>query len=270
MTKSRYIVVIVSASLLAVGGNGTAHAGTTSSGTGFTLTFTETTPTNAFFIVANLSDTATEMTAINVPVTVSYSYSTPSGTVSPASVLAFLNFEAISVDAAVIAGPDVIQNFNGSYAISSGSGNTGVNYLSGFFGGGSVGVGTTDDVSGGLYGSDLTLSASQPVFALAMTSNVIPTYDIGAPLDMLILLSNVYPMVGVVGPGGSFTVASATAIDPGYFSANLVQAPEPASLAVLGVAFSGLAVARWGRRKRAHIRAEQRRLGVSRRPDYCP
>ena len=140
---------------------------------------------------------------------------------------AFLNFTVTSIAPAISVGGFVIQEFSGSFTITSGLGGTGINYLSATF---------ADFVFGA--GSSLTLSSANPPEAVSLTSGVIA--DLGSPDGISFSFANVNPSIGI----SHGSLRSFTSSVSGTFSATpppRQQAPEPGSLALVGLAMLGLA-----------------------------
>lgn len=141
---------------------------------------------------------------------------------------AFFTLTATSIAPAFLVGPNVAQEYSGSFTITSGAGGTGTNYLSGSF---------SDAIFG--TGAALTLSASTPPAAnVSFTSDVISALG----LDRGVSLS-----FADVTPGASIhlgSLASFTSSVSGTFSANVGhENPEPATLGLLGIALAGLGFA---------------------------
>jgi len=148
---------------------------------------------------------------------------------------AFLTLGATSTNAAAPVGVNgVIQNYSGTFCITSLAGCLGTNYLSGSF---------TDVALG--QGTSLVLAAAQPTDTVSFTSAVIPLNLLDLPRALAFGFAGVNPAVSIVnGSIGSFTSSVA-----GTFSAEASPVPEPASLLLFG---SGLvAVARRLRRRSA-------------------
>jgi hypothetical protein len=135
---------------------------------------------------------------------------------------AFLNLSAASTGAAVVSGTNVVQNFSGSYSITSNANGTGTNFLSGTF---------IDSVSGKVGGFGLTLSASTPPSgAVTMTSGVISPADLAFNRALSLAVTDLLVSVQVI----NGTLASNAGIIAGNFSSQQnVPVVEPASIFML-------------------------------------
>jgi len=141
---------------------------------------------------------------------------------------AFLTLNATSTSSALLVAGHVIQAFSGTFTITSLAGGGGTNFLSGSF---------SDAVFGLNGGTSLTLSAAQPPQSLSFTSDVIP--DLGTPTAMSLAFAGVTPPAHITGT----TLASFSSSVSGTFSANTThKVPEPASLALVGLAMLALAM----------------------------
>jgi hypothetical protein len=149
---------------------------------------------------------------------------------------ASFTLSAVSMGGAM-AGPGgqgAVQNFSGTFCITSANNCTGTNYLSGTF---------TDVVLGA--GASLILAAAQPPDTVSFTSSVIPLDLLGLPRALALSFASVTPAVSIVnGSLGSF-VSSVS----GTFSAEPQDVPEPTSLLLLGAGM--VAVAKRLRRRSA-------------------
>jgi hypothetical protein len=184
------------------------------------LTMGQTGAGNTTTATANGAGTSTTISNVNTPISITQID-------VPAAVLplpAFFNFSATSVGAASTT-PVPNQRFSGTFSITSGTGGTGTNYLSGTF----SDIVLANDTSA-------ILSASTPD-AITFTSDVIALADLAPARAISLSYSNVTP--GVLGLDNT-TLPSFTAAESGTFSANIAATPEPASLALLGVGLLGL------------------------------
>jgi MYXO-CTERM domain-containing protein len=143
---------------------------------------------------------------------------------------------AHSIDAATTIGSSIIQHYSGSFCVSSGTGCTG-NFLSGTF---------TDAAFGANGGPGLTVNVNNPPEQLTLASNVIPASELQPPSSFNLTFVNVTPALHLDGS----TIAAFTASFTGDVSASAAAAPEPASLATLGVGLLGLAGVTMIRRRR--------------------
>ena len=142
---------------------------------------------------------------------------------------ALFTLNATSTGAASNIAGNVVQNYSGTFCITSGAGCTGTNYLSGSF---------SDAVFGAIGGPSLTLSASQPPDTVTFTSTVISASNLLLSRGIALSFANVTPLVGITGS----SLASFTSSVSGTFSANVGLVPEPASLFLLGSGLAALAV----------------------------
>ena len=140
-------------------------------------------------------------------------------------IAAFLNLSVTSIAPAISVAGFVVQEFSGSFTITSGLGGTGINYLSATF---------VDFVFGA--GSSLTLSAANPPASTAFSSGVIA--DLGLPNGISFSFANVNPSIGI----SHGSLRSFTSSVSGTFSGTAPprEAPEPGSLALVGLAMLGL------------------------------
>jgi PEP-CTERM motif len=176
--------------------------------------------------VSDTGGISTTLTASNIPsgITALFGGGTPA---------AFFDLDAHSVGAATPLGSGFQQNFAGTFSITSGMGQAGINYLSGSFTDLAFGVNTI-----------LLVGSSDPPDHIVFTSDVIPASELGAPRGVAFSLSNFNPPVSLDGT----TLASGTASITGTFDSTPAGVPEPITLAVLGVGMAGLGYARRQRR----------------------
>jgi hypothetical protein len=162
---------------------------------------------------ATRSGATTTLSATNLSVTI-----TQLGP-APESISAYFDFSATNANAAVDVSGTILEEFDGTFGIYSGTGRTGTDYLSGTFG---------DIVTGS--GTALSFSASTAGAAsyLTFTSGVLG--PLGLPLGMSLSFTDVSPAAGLT----DNTLNSFTSNVAGNFSASSV--PEPPSVILLGFA----------------------------------
>jgi len=158
------------------------------------------------------------------------------------STTGFMSFTATSSGIAQTFLGAILQNYGGTFCITSLAGCGGTNLLSGVF---------TDGAFGGVGGPGLTLNVNNPPDSLTLTSSVISPANLIAPNSFSLALSNLLgggtPDTGLHILGT--TIAPFTASFSGTVSSSATAAPEPMSIALLGAGLVGLGVAR--RRKRS-------------------
>ncbi len=168
----------------------------------------------------------TTLSAADLEVTITaiagaFSSSTP--------ITAYFDLNATStINAYTDAGGHFAQDFTGTFSITSGKGDSGTNYLSGTF----TDVGGSDGTTVSGSGNSLTFSASGSAITSFTSSD--PTMPLG-PLDKGISLgfTSVAPIASIT---ANSTLGAFTSNVAGNFSA---AAPEPASLALLGIGIGG-------------------------------
>jgi len=165
----------------------------------------------------NGAQTSTTITASDAPIEITEIQ-------NGVPVAAFFDLNATSVGAAQTILGGVAQKFDGTFSINSLANNTGTNFLSGTF----------TDVSFGT-GPGGALAVGAPPDTLTMSSDVITS--LALPSAIGLAFANVTPGFSILGN----SIESFTSSVSGTFSAN---APEPASLALLGVGMLGIAAIR--------------------------
>jgi hypothetical protein len=197
---------------------------------GFTLPFAA----NAALIASfsqNASPTPTVTATDNGTVTnITVSGASTTITTGASGIIpnAFFSLNASSVDAATTIGGNVVQDFDGTFCLTSAAGCGGINYLSGVF---------TDAAFGALGGPGLTVNVSNPPEQLTLTSDVVAANRLQPPSTFDLAFANLSPALHIDGS----TIGAFTADFAGDVSATVV---EPTSLAILGIGMVGLGLIR--------------------------
>lgn len=151
--------------------------------------------------------------------------------------LAYLQLMAASIGTAEQVATSVRQSFAGTFAITSGLGGTGTNYLSGSF---------VDSVFGSGTGLVMTVSNATPGEFVDYSSDLITS--LSSPRAMSLAMTNVAPILSIV----NGTLAPFTAGISGNFSASpeIPHMPEPASVVTACGGLMLLGGSAWLRRRR--------------------
>jgi PEP-CTERM motif len=161
----------------------------------------------------------TTLSAFDIPVTITGIAN--SGPLPGTFPVAFFDLSAMSTSNAVLDGSGhVTQEFSGSFSVASAAGGGGTNYLSGTF---------QDAVFG--EGTGLVMTSSGPLGVPTFTSDLIGA--LGQTRAISLSFTNVTPPAFVT---ANQTLGAFTSSVSGNFSA----APEPASLALLGIGMTAL------------------------------
>ena len=181
----------------------------------------------------------TTISAVNVAITIS---AIDAGFATP--LQAFLNLTATNTSDAVLSpGGDIVQDYSGSFTITSAINGAGINFLSGVF---------TDTASGAPGGTSLTLNAADPPDTVTFTSDVI--FTLGDPTSIAFAFTNLTPPLSIDTGGagvGDDTINGFNASVAGNMSATGIV-PAPAGLLLLAAGSPLLGFAGWRKwRKRA-------------------
>jgi hypothetical protein len=182
-------------------------------------------------VIATDNGTSTTISITNADVLIDQLF----GIVTPPAIDATMNFSATSTGAALSIAGSFIQRFNGTFSII-GAGN--VNELSGTF---------TDAAFGTATGGQLSINVAAPPDSLTFTSDVINAAELVPPGSFTLSMSNILAPPGLHLDGT--TIAAFNASFSGVAAAT-TAAPEPVSIALLGVGLLGLGIVR--RRQRSN------------------
>ncbi|MCW8088317.1 hypothetical protein [Sabulicella glaciei] len=197
------------------------------------ITWAQDTTEKLITATANGGDTQTTLVGSDVAITVG-GYA--NGVATPFS--AYLNLTATSTGAAtIVGGDDVRQAFAGTFTITSGTGGSGTNYLSGSFSDIALQGSRIGGPAGGFQAS---LIASDPPGTVNLTSDAIAASKLQDPSAIGFTFTALSSALGICGS----TICGFTASVSGNASASQVAVPAPAGLAFLGLGLLGLAAVR--------------------------
>jgi hypothetical protein len=184
---------------------------------GTILVFGQTGASAPDLFTATRSGSTTTLSAVDIPITITGINNSHSLPLSFPG--AYFDLTATNTNAAMLVNGQIFQDYSGSFAITSGTGKTGTNYLSGTF---------SDSVFGS--GTGLTLSVSDawpnlPGESVVFTSDVISM--LGLPHAMSFAFTNVSPAASIT----DSTLDSMSSNVAGSFS----SIPEPSSVILLGI-----------------------------------
>lgn len=163
---------------------------------------------------------------------------------TPTPFSAFLNMTATSANTAIQIGSVIIQEFTGSFTITSLAGGAGINYLSGTFANSTL---TAIGVAGSIIGGTLAVGGTALSGAVTFTSDVIPASSLAPERGISFSFTNATPaLTSLCPPGSDPTLCAFNSNLSGNMSANVqTVVPGPAALALFGVGLLALgAVAR--------------------------
>lgn len=192
--------------------------------------FSQTTSSNTVTATTNAGDTQTTLTIDDAVISIGQF-------VVAAPATAYYNLDATSVNAASTFSGAVIQNYSGSFCITSASNCGGTNLLSGVF---------SDAAFGALGGPGLVVNVNNPPDTLTLTSDIIPSNQLAAPSSLGLTFTNLSPLLHIEGTTiGDFTAAFAGTVSA---STTDIPVPEPTTLGILGLGLLGLGMTQLKRR----------------------
>ena len=191
--------------------------------------------------VTATADAAGTMTTINITDAASSSAQIFGG--GP-GLPAFVDLAATSIDFVTTVGGALLQHYSGNFSISSGTGGSGIDYLSGSF---------TDAAFGLTTGNQLSVNIAQPPDTLVLSSSVIPAADLAAPNSLTFAMSNLTSTAPFVGglQADNMTIAPFTAsfVATADASPAAVNTPEPATLGLFASGLFVLSMVRFRRQQ---------------------
>jgi len=193
------------------------------------IAFGQTSGSNTLQATDNALNTQTTITTI-APTGAVVGITQLFGVPTPPTIAGIFTLNATSTDAAqTVGGTGILQHYAGNFCVSSGAGCTGTIDLQGIF---------TDAAFGINGGTQLSVNVANPPDTLTLTSTVIPAADLVPPSSFTLSFSNLTSVGGLHIQGT--TIAPFTASFSGVANASVAAAPEPASIALMGVGLLGL------------------------------
>ena len=178
---------------------------------------------NGTTITGTQSGSTTTITAANAAILISQIDSAATVPIS-----AFLTLSLTSTSAAIAIQSDVLQDYSGTFVITSAPNGGGIDYL----------TGSLIDVAFGLNAAFTLTASTPPANAVTFTSSVIT--DLGLDRAASFSFADVTPGLSIT----DGTIASFQSSLSATFSAQPVSVPEPAAFALLGTGLLALGMIR--------------------------